>query len=663
MSAAKVVKIALAGQPNVGKSTVFNLLTGLSQHVGNWPGKTVEQRSGVFVHDGVTVEMVDLPGTYCLTAASPEELVTREYIVREKPDVVLVVISAASLERNLYLVTELLALPAPLVIGLNMLDVARREGFEVRAQVLAETIGVPVIPMTATRNEGVRELIDAALVVARCGPARVPERPAIRQDHQEVLAALRAILAGRAPAPYPEDWVALKLLEGDEQVMGMMHGALASQEWLEVKTLLDQHEDAIIAVASGRYAWICRMTQTALVRPRAGQISLTQRLDSVATHPFWGLVMLAGVLALIFSLTYTLGAPLQRMMAVQGVGRLVGLAQRLLAGGPRWFSGLLIEGVIAGLGTMLTFLPILVLFFVAMALIEDTGYMARAAYVMDRFMHVLGLHGKSFVPLFLGFGCNVPAILGTRIIESPRGRLLTILLAPLVPCTGRLAVLTVLVPVFFPRHAALVSWALTGLPLLVLALIGFLANRFVLRGESGAFIMEMPLYHVPNARTIGLFVWQHVRAFLERAGTIILLISVFVWALATLPGGDIQTSYLAAFGHWLAPLGGLMGLDWRLLVALLTSFVAKENAVATLSVLYGVSKGTGPLLGTLSTAIAPASGLAFLVAQMLFVPCASTVTVIKQEAGSWTWALADALFLAILAVGGGIITYHLAVLF
>ena len=656
----KAITIALAGQPNVGKSTVFNILTGLSQHVGNWPGKTVEQRVGSFEHDGLLVHMVDLPGTYCLTAASPEELIAREYIIRERPDVVVVVISAASLERNLYLVAELLALPFPLVIGLNMIDVARQGGFDVEPQVLAEAIGVPVIPMTATRNEGVHELVDAALQVVRHGPDGEPNRPEIRRDHQEVLMALQTIIAGQVPAPYPQEWVALKLLEGDEQATEMMREALGAERWAAVQAILERHEDAIIAVAGGRYEWIRRMTRAALKRPRAGQITLTQRLDRVATHPFGGLVMLAAVLALIFGLTYSLGGPLQRVIAVQVIGRLSGLARQLLAQGPGWLSGLVVNGIIGGAGTMLTFVPILLLFFTAMGLLEDTGYMARGAYVMDRFMHALGLHGKSFMPLFLGFGCNVPAIIGTRIIESRRGRLLTILLAPLVPCTGRLAVLAVLAPAFFPARATLISWCLTGLPLVILALTGSVASRFILRGESSAFIMEMPLYHVPNGRTIGLLVWNRILAFLEKAGTIILLVSVIIWLLSFLPHGDIQSSYLAIAGKLLAPLGSLMGLDWRPMVALLTSFVAKENSVATLGVLYGVGQDTGALLQALSVAMTPASGVAFLVTQMLFIPCASTVAVIKQETGSWKWALLDMAFLAGLAIVGGIIAYRVA---
>ncbi|MBC7236559.1 MAG: ferrous iron transport protein B [Chloroflexi bacterium] len=655
--------VALAGQPNVGKSTVFNILTGLNQHVGNWPGKTVERRTGTLTHDGLTIDIVDLPGTYSLTASSPEERIARDYIIHERPDVVIVVINAASLERNLYLVAELLALPAPLVLGLNMMDVAREEGFDIDTNVLSAAMGIPVIPMVAARNEGVHELIDAAIEVILQGPRQEPNRPEVRQDHQKVLERLKALLCDYIPPNYTADWIALKLFEGDEEITALMREVSPPEVWSEVQGILRQHEDAIIAVASGRYEWIRRMTRAALRRPRAGRITLTQRLDSVATHPFWGLVLLAFVLAAIFGLTYAIGGPLQEWTAEQLMGCLAAGARDLLSGAPAWLSGLIVDGVIGGVGNMLTFLPILIVFFAVMGLLEDVGYMARAAYVMDRFMHALGLHGKSFMPLFLGFGCNVPAVMGARIIESQPSRLLTIMLAPLVPCTARLAVLAVLVPIFFPQGATLVAWVLTGLPLVVLALVGVLFNRLVFRGEQSAFIMEMPLYHRPNARTLGLLVWQRTLAFVHKAGTVILGVSIVVWALATLPAGDIETSLLASLGRLLAPIGALMGLGWRPLVALLTSFVAKENAVATLGVLYGVGEDTAALSQVLAGQFSPASGLAFLVFEMLFIPCVSTMAVIRQETGSWKWVLVNVAFLALLSIVGGTIAYQVASLF
>ncbi len=632
---ARPILVALAGQPNVGKSTVFNLLTGLDQHVGNWPGKTVERKEGAFTFEGKTYRLVDLPGTYSLTASSPEEVIAREFIIRERPDVVVALVDAAILERSLYLVAELVSLPAPVVVGLNMMDVARQEGMEIEPDVLAAALGLEVVPMTASRHVGVQQLVEAIARAARGDPLPAPRRPEIRADHRQVLTQIEERIAGWVPQPYPQDWVALKLLEGDEQVTLLMKESLPAERWEAVHQILRHHEDALLAVTSGRYEWIGRMIRAAVTRPRSGPIGLTERIDHWATHPLWGLVILAGVLGLTFWLTYTVGTPLLNLLDVYGVQVLAELARAGLAPISPWLAGLVADGVIGGAGFILTFLPILVIFFAVMGVLEDVGYMARAAFVMDGFMHLMGLHGKSFLPLFLGFGCNVPAVLGTRVIESRRARLLTALLAPLVPCTARMTVVAFLAPAFFGRAATLVSWGTVLLSLAVLAASGALIGRALFRGERAAFIMELPLYHLPNPRTIGLLVWQRTTEFVRKAGTVILPVSVVIWALSVLPGGSVESSYLAAFGRWLEPLGRLMGLDWRLIVALVSSFVAKENAIATLGVVLGAGEGSS-LAQTLASTYAPASALAFLVVQVLFIPCVATVAALRQEAG-WRW--------------------------
>ena len=653
--------VALAGQPNVGKSTVFNLLTGLSQHVGNWPGKTVEQKTGTYRFNGTTIHLVDLPGTYSLTANSQEEVIARDYIIKERPDVVVVLVNAASLERNLYLVAELLSLPIQVVVGLNMVDVAADEGMRVEHQVLEAALGVPVVPMVAAKNRGVREVVETVDQLARGEIPYQPNIPEIRADHREVFEALHALVAEWVPRPYPTDWVALKLLEGDDEITRMMRDdCLPSEQWDRVHEILMDHEDAVLAVASGRYEWVGRMIRAAVTRPRAGQITLTERLDRWATHPLWGLVILAALLGVVFGLTFLLGTPLQNLLDTYVVGALAGAASTWLASAPAWLSGLVVDGAIAGAGTVVTFLPILVIFFATLALLEDMGYMARAAYVMDRFMHLMGLHGKSFMPLFLGFGCNVPAVVGTRIIDSRRARLLTIMLAPLVPCAARMAVIVLIAPIFFGRAATLVAWGLIAISLLVLAVVGVLLNKWVLKGERAAFIMELPLYHRPNARTIALQVWQNSAEFLKKAGTLILIMSIVVWALSTLPHGDIETSYLASVGKALAPLGALMGLQWEMVVALLTSFVAKENSVATMGILFGAGEDAAGLNAALAGVLTAPAALAFLVVQMLFVPCVATVAAIKQETKSWGWTTFTVGLLLILSLTGGILAYQLA---
>jgi ferrous iron transport protein B len=654
----KEILVALAGQPNVGKTTIFNLLTGLNQHVGNWPGKTIEQKSGTLHHNGTTYRVVDLPGTYSLTANSPEEIIARDFVIKERPDVVVAIIGAATLERNLYLVAELLPLPAPVVIGVNMIDVAERERIHIETEVLEAAIGVPVVPMVATKNQGVHELIEAVDAVANGRRVYTPRIPQIREDHRDELDALEELISASVPEPYPVRWTALKLLEGDAEMTRLVRERLPDEAWDEVHEILKAHEDAIISIAGGRYEWIGRMTRAALIRPHTGPVTLTERLDRVATHPVWGLGLLALAMILIFWVTYTIGTPLQDAIDSYLIVPLGRWLTDVLAGQPSWLSGLLVDGVLAGAGTVITFFPILVLFFASMGLLEDLGYMARAAYVMDRFMHTMGLHGRSFLPLFLGFGCNVPAVIGTRIIDARRPRLLTITLAPLIPCTARMVVIAFLAPIFFGASATLVSGGLILLNLLVFAVLGVAIHTLVFKGESAAFIMELPLYHVPNGRTIAIGVWQRTLEFFRKAGTIILIVSVVLWALSSFPGETVQESALAHVGRWLAPVGRLMGLGWQSMVAMLTSFLAKENVIATLAVLYGENEGG--LTQALSAVITPAAGLAFMVAQMLFIPCAATVAAIWQETRSWQWTSFSVSLLLVISLGAGTLVFQAA---
>lgn len=648
--------IGLAGQPNVGKSTVFNLLTGLSQHVGNWPGKTVERKEGKLTYEGVPIRIVDLPGTYSLSANSEEERVARDFILHERPDVVVMIASASALERNLYLLTELLALPTPVVLGLNMMDVAEAQGIVIQPHVLQAAIGLPVIPLVATHNEGVAELIRATIALARDPAAFRPERPVIAEPHREVLASARELLAGYVPAPYREDWVALKLLEGDAEISELALAWLPEERADKLTHILRQHEDAVLDIAGGRYEWIARMVRAAVVHPGIGQISLTERLDRIAVHPLWGMLLLLLTFSVLFWLTFTVAAPMQRWLDITIITPLQEGMASALSTAPQWLSDLLVLGVLGGAGVVVTFTPILIVFFTALAMLEESGYLARTAYLMDRFMHPLGLHGRSFLPLFLGFGCNVPAVMGARMIDSRSGRLLTILLAPLVPCSARLLILALLTPAFFGSLALPVAVGLVALNITLLALLGILLSHTLFRGEQTPFIMELPLYHRPSAQAIGHFVWHNTWAFLRKAGSIILLVSVVVWALSSYPGNDVDQSYLARFGRGLAPLGELMGMDWRLLTALLSSFIAKENAIATLGVLYGSAEGG--LAETLAAAISLPSGIAFLTVTMLFIPCTATVAVMYQELRSWRWALFGVFLMLVIAVGAGVGVYQ-----
>ncbi len=641
--------IALVGQPNMGKTTLFNLLTGLNQHVGNWPGKTVERKEGFFSYQNKSYRIVDLPGTYSLTANSPEEVITREYILHEGPDIVLAIVSAANLERSLYLIAELVGMGIPLVIGLNMMDVAKQEGMQIEPEVLEAALGIPVIPLVATRSQGVMELLDTVEKIISGEIIPEPRMPEIREDHQESLDQVIRAIDGFVPEPYPTHWSAVKLLEGDSEINRLLQESLPPERWQQVYDVQLDHDDAMLAIASGRYEWIGRLVRAAVVKPKAGQISRTAKLDHLAAHPFWGLVILAAILGLVFWLTFTIGGPAQEWISNSLVLPLGAAAESSLVSSPFWFRSLIVDGVIGGVGSVLTFLPILIIFFGAFGLLEDVGYMARAAYVMDNFMHMMGLHGKSFLPLFLGFGCNVPAVMGTRVIESWPARLLTILISPLVPCTARMAVVAFLAPAFFGKQAALVSWGLIMLSLMILILAGVVLNRTIFRGERSAFIMEMPLYHEPNWRTVGMLIWQRSYSFIKKAGTMILGISIVIWALSMLPGGNLETSYLARIGYFLEPIGRWMGLDWRLTVALLTSFAAKENSIATLGVLFGASDMG--LAQTVASTYSLATGLSFLTVSILFIPCAATVAVIKQETNSWKWTFFNIGLMLVVSIG------------
>jgi ferrous iron transport protein B len=648
--------IALAGQPNVGKSTVFNLLTGMNQHVGNWTGKTVDQKTGLYTYGGSQYAIVDLPGTYSLSANSEEELIARDYILREHPNLVVAVVDAATLERNLYLVAELLLLPTPVLLVLNMMDVAEKEGIKVEPAVLEKAIGIPVVAMSASRGQGAEELELAIESMLQQTAEYRPNLPAILPAHEPILAAVQELIAAYVPDIYPTDWVALKLLEGDEVLSALMKGKMPEDEWKAVGAILYKHEDAILDIAGARYQWIGRMVRAAVVEPPVSRIGFTTRLDRYLTHPLVGTIALILLMGGVFWLTFSIGGPIQGWLSslMRGLGNEI---RGWMSGGPRWMSELVAGGILGGLGMVLTFLPILAIFYLALGLLEDTGYMAGAAYLTDRFMHMMGLHGKSFMPIVLGFGCNVPAVLGTRIIESKKARIQTSLLVPFVPCTARLAVVSILAPIFFGPAAFWVTWGLVGGNLVILAVLGLILHKAAFEDEHVAFIMELPLYHLPNMKTIGIYVWQNLVGFLKKAGSIILVASLVVWALSYFPSGAITTSYLGIFGKWLEPVSRLLGLPWQVFVALLTSFAAKENTIATLAVLYG------DINTALPAVVSTAAGLGLLAFQMLFVPCVGTIAAIRQETQSIKWTIFSVALMLVLSFAAAFAIYQVGRLF
>jgi ferrous iron transport protein B len=655
----KTVVVALAGAPNVGKSTVFNLLTGLSQHVGNWPGKTVEQKTGIARHNGLTIQLVDLPGTYSLTANSLEEQITRDYLVTEKPDVVVALLNAASLDRHLYLVTELMELTPRLIVALNMVDVARQEGTNIDVKALESALNMPVVPMVASKNRGLKELVE--VIAQKCTQA--VDSPAV--GHVEYgseisadIAHIEGLLTDEDTSPYPRHWAAMKVLEGDSQINKLLHDRLSRDRQAELDSFLSDKESAAITLAGLRFDWVKNVLSSAQEKPDIGRVSFTEKIDHAATHPIWGLAVLAAVMILVFLVVYGIGVPVQHFLQVSLIERAQTLVFDHMHFMPGWLQSFLGNGLLGGVGTVLTFLPILFLFFVAWGFLEDVGYTARVAFVTDRFMHLLGLHGKSSLPLLLGFGCNVPAVMGTRIIESKRARLLTVLLAPLIPCAGRMAVIGVIAAAIFGGQAILVTAGIIAFSLVVLVISGLLMNRFIFEGERAVLMMELPLYHEPNPRTIGLVSWQRTIAFIKRAGTIILVVSIIIWLLSYFPSSNIEGSVLGHIGKGLEPVGKLMGLNWQLMVALLTSFVAKENTIATLGVLLG--RESVGLTQALRGMLTPGAAIAFLVAQVLFVPCVATMSAIRQETGGWRWVAFSIGLQIILSLSLAIVVFQIA---
>jgi ferrous iron transport protein B len=448
----------------------------------------------------------------------------------------------------------------------------------------------------------------------------------------------------------------MKLLEGDTQINKLVMGHASLEQFAALDSYLKANESAAVTIATLRFEWIGKIVAVVQKKHVLGNVSLTEKLDRIALHPLWGLLTLFAILCLIFAFVYRIGIPAQKFFNLQLIERGRDFVNNELAL-PRLFRCFLADGILSGVGTVLTFIPILVLFFAAWAIMEDVGYMARAAFVTDRFMHILGLHGKSVLPLCLGFGCNVPAVLGTRIIDSPRSRLLTIMITPLVPCTARMAVVAVIAAAFFGKEAIFVAIGMIIFSVIMLIVTGIIMNRFVISGKSTALLMELPLYHIPNLRIIGLVTWQNTLTFIKRAGTIILIVSTVVWALSIAPHGDVNTSFLAQIGRSLEPLGRLMGLNWKMMVALLSSFIAKENTIATLGTLLS-GQGAG-LTQQLRILLTPAAALAFLVVQVLFIPCVATVAAIRQETNSWRWPAITVIYQLILSFSLAILVFQI----
>ena len=635
---------ALAGNQNCGKTTLFNALTGSNQHVGNFPGVTVDQKSGeVRGHKDCTV--VDLPGIYSLRTYTQEELVTRDYILNQKPDGIINIVDATNIERNLYLTLQLLELRVPMVLALNMMDEVRANGGTIDVQKLSEGLGIPVVPITAAKGEGVSELMDQAVqtaknrVLPKVYDFCVPDSPV----HRCVHAVVHLIEDHAERLGLPPRFCATKLIEGDESMADRLVLDQNERELLEhciVQMETETGLDRNAALADMRYSFIENVVSVSVVKCRESrEHARSVKMDRLLTGRYTAVPVFLGIMLLTFWLTFdVIGQRLSDWLAV-GVDALTALVDRGLTayGINPVVKSLIVDGIFAGVGSVLVFLPIIVTLFFFLSILEDTGYMARVAFVMDKPLRKIGLSGRSIVPMLIGFGCSVPAIMATRTVSSDRDRKMTILLTPFMSCSAKLPIYGFFTAVFFPGRGGLIMVGLYFLGILVGILMALLSKNTMFKGEAVPFVMELPNYRMPGAKNVAHLLWDKAKDFLQRAFTVIFLATIVVWFLQTFDFhlnvvADSQDSILATIAGLLTPIFAPLGFgDWRVSTALIAGFMAKESVVSTLSVLF---HGTETLLMTL-TPLAAASLLVFC---LLYTPCVAAIASIKRELGG-KWAL------------------------
>lgn len=582
----KVLRVALAGNPNCGKTTLFNRLTGSSQYVGNWPGVTVEKKGGRAFYEDWEIEITDLPGVYSLSPYSPEEAIADRFLREEKPDVVIDVVDATNPERNLYLTMQLLECGMPAVVALNMLDVLEKRGDRVDCKRFQEELGVPVIPISAAKGNGIPDLLRA---VVQIGTGR---RPTVCR------------LPYKAPEPDMPDREAV---------------------WAE-----------------RRYNAVEAIVARCMVRMPQPEKSLSDRIDAVVTNRFFAIPLFFAMVFFIFVITFgSIGSFLADGVAAFFTACSLWAEQALLAAGASvWARSLVVDGMLAGVGSVVSFLPQIILLFFLLSLLEDSGYMARAAFIMDAPMRKLGLSGRAFVPLLMGFGCTVPAVMGTRILENEKDKRLTILILPFMSCSAKMPVYSLFIAAFFPdkRPLAIFCFYLLGIVLGILSALFF--KNTVLKGDSAPFVMELPPYRLPTFKSLRLHVWERIKDFLQRAGTVLLGATVLIWLLRSFSPGfqyvtDSSQSMLAQIGGWIAPMFTLCGFgEWKPAVSLLTGLIAKESVVSSMGVLYG---GAESLTTALQGAFTPLSTCSFLLFVLFYTPCVAALSAIRREMASLKW--------------------------
>jgi ferrous iron transport protein B len=657
----KPITIALAGNPNAGKTTLFNALTGAHQHVANYPGVTVEIKEGACRHKEQVFKIVDLPGTYSLTAYSEEELEARNYILEQEPDVVIDIIDATNPERHLFLATQLMELGVPLVLAFNMNDLARARGIEFDLPQLSRLLGVPIVPTVGHKGEGVDALLDAAM--ALIGNPFKNKQPTVPygDEIEKEIARLELLLPAREDLPQSARWTVLKLLEKDPEVTK----AVADPKLLDeaekararITTVVGDAPE--IVIADRRYGFISGACQETIRYTVEARHTTSDHIDLVLTHHVLGFPIFMGLMYLVFQLTFTLGS--LPMDALDRFFQWLGTAISAWwpTGSESLLRSLIVDGIIGGVGGVLIFLPNILLLFLAIAILEDSGYMARAAFIMDRLMHKIGLHGKSFIPMLIGFGCSVPAILATRMLDSRRDRMTTMLVLPLISCGARLPIYALIIPAFFPQAwQGKMLWIIYMIGIALAVLGAKLMRSTLFRGETAPLVMELPPYRLPTWKGLLIHMGHRGWLYVQKAGTVILGISIVLWALTTFPRlpeeqkrklppeqqatAELMYSSAGRIGHTLEPVLKPMGFDWRIGTALIGAFAAKEVFVAQMGIVFSVSEAdehSNSLRHKLREAYTPLIGFCIMLFTLIGAPCMATVAATRSESRSWGWAL------------------------
>ncbi len=640
--------VGLAGNPNVGKTTVFNRLTGMRQHVGNWPGKTVERAEGHFKHGSYEYDVIDLPGNYALSAHSMEEIVSRDFIVDDDSDVIINVVDAANLERNLYLTVQMMELGANMVMALNMNDFAKKKDHIIDIPLMSELLGFPVIEINAKDGDGFEELLTTVEKQAS-NPIDSSAKLSYGDELKEHLGDLQSLIEKDSNLlDVPSVWTAIKLLERDsiviEKVQKSSQSSAIMTEADKVAGHLHDLYDAGAeeVVANARYAYINGLMAEAVKRPDVEKETTTDKIDRIVTHRFLAPFIFIFIMFLLFHLTFTIATPF-----CDFIDEWFAWFGEYLAGavGNEILGSLLQNGIIGGVGGVLVFLPQIILMFLFLSILEDSGYLARAAFTLDKVMHsIVGLHGKAFIPMILGFGCGVPAVMATRTMENESDRLLSMMLIPFMSCTARLPIYSIFIGAFFAANEGLILLSIYLLGIVVALIVAGILKRTMFKGMSAPFVMELPTYKVPSLKGVLLHTWEKTKGFLRKAGTIILGSAIIIWILSSVPFGveyGSQESVLGMIGSAIAPVFAPLGFStWQAGIAILTGLVAKEVVVSTFTTLGGLEEddeeGTIALVHDLFT---PLSAYSFMAFCLLYVPCFAAIGAIKQETNSWKWPL------------------------